>query len=142
MMLNAAILHAAVKAEPICGDFLAERKIKPAHLEFIGCETREDTQLRELVANYRVVGAHAASVERALMKIAKLPKLRFICCGWDSVPPQRLIGQQALRGSLKSGYEMRYEVSMFSEETMVHSRARWSEIPSFKVTVMLPRQSP
>ncbi len=133
---------ASVNAEPVCADFLAEKKIKPAPLEFVHCEAKENTQLRELIATYRVRGKDAAIVERALIRTTKIPKLRFICCGWESVPPYQRIGKVSSYGTFDYGAEIVAHVSMHSGESVINSRARWVEIDWFTVTVMQPRQSP
>jgi Domian of unknown function (DUF4952) len=131
-----------VNAEPLCADFLAEKKLKPPQLEFVRCEAKEDTQVRELIATYRVRGKDAATVERALIKTTKMPRLRFMCCGWESIPPYQGIGKVPLYGTFDYGAEIVAHVSMHSGESVINRRARWAEIDWFTVTVMQPRQSP
>lgn len=67
-----------------CGDFLAQIKKKPAHVEFAGCNYAPDRQGKPLEATYRVSGRFAAATEAYLIKAVGLNRLKRSCCLWDS----------------------------------------------------------
>lgn len=121
---------------PVCADFLAKVGKKPPSLEFLECRKVVAYGLAALESNYRVKGADAVASEAYLVKISHIPRLRFICCGWDSFP----IGSspKSRYGDLKmDGRE--YEISMSSEETL---EKRWKEIPFFYVRVTVYLEEP
>lgn len=116
-------------ASPACGDFLSDAGRRPGQAEFTGCEPGRSAQLRTLVATYRVPGRDAAAVEHFLRRHTGMPRLRFVCCGWE---PDLRHGRRA--GAVRLHGET-LEVSMGSGESTVRERARWDRIPSFQVTV-------
>jgi len=125
---------------PKCADFLVDIKKKPAHLEFVACKDVNLHGLAALVSEYRVVGAHAASVEAYFVKTAGMPKLRRACCGWESLPVNAKV--QRLTGLYKV-QETAYEVSMASGETTIGgTRAQWKKVPYFFVNVVQYLESP
>lgn len=123
--------------EPQCSDFLAELKKKPQTLEFLECQRVKRHGLSALESKYRVDGIHASKIENYFVKTARMPKLRFNCCGWESFP-DNIDNAGALtkptHGLLKSK-QNQYEVTMTSGESLVGQRTRWREIPYFYVTV-------
>jgi hypothetical protein len=136
----AANTQAVSEQSPKCSDFLMEIKKKPSHLEFVTCKEVTSHGLAALLSEYRVAGTHAASVESHFVRTAKMPKLRYTCCGWESLPAdpktQRPNGQY-------QASTVSYEISMSSGETKGGSaRSHWKEIPYFYVSVMRYLESP
>lgn len=120
----------------MCADFLAKVGKKPASLQFVECKKVVAYGLAALESSYRVNGAHAAASEAYLVKIAQIPRLRFICCGWDSYPLKP--GPRERYGDLHmDGYP--YEISMSSGETL---EKRWAAIPFFHVRVTVYLEEP
>ncbi len=115
----------ASAATPRCADFLGQMRIKPAHVAFTGCRFLPDRQGKPLRATYRVDGRHAARAEAELVKTVGLARLRRTCCQWDA-PEREFIGSGGRTFSL----------TMVSEETIVLSRADWSSIGRFEITVI------
>jgi len=107
-----------------CGDFLAQIRKKPAHVEFAGCNYAPDRQGKPLEATYRVSGRFAAATEAYLIKAVGLNRLKRSCCLWDSPASQ-------YRDSIGRDFL----ISMVSEETMVSSRSGWPQIVVFEITV-------
>ncbi len=127
------------QAESQCDNFLKVLKKLPAHLEFVKCEKIHEAQTEKLQATYRVLGIHAASVERHLMLTASMPGLRFVCCAWEPWPNHLKLSR---RGFYKNKNSYDYEVTMYTEETLIDSREKWREIYYFWVTVALPLEAP
>ncbi len=115
-----------------CADFLAQINKKPAFVEFARCEKITQHGTPALRATYRVAGSHASAVEARLIANARMPRLRYLCCGWESLP--RRPRDQA-RVGVYTHKEQRYEITMTSGESTVKQRARWPEIPFFEVKV-------
>jgi hypothetical protein len=134
------VAHASVPrsdtrvAPPVCADFLAKLGQKPKALEFIGCKRVRLFGVAALQSDYRVKGAFAGPVETHFVKTAGMPRLRFICCGWESVPldvrAQRTYG-------LYVDADRSYAVSMASGETLINQRSALHEVSHFNVTVVL-----
>lgn len=133
----ASLWPSSVQAEPACDDFLLVLSRKPANLEFVGCKPGNKSQLRALVATYRVRGEYALRVENYFNQHARMAKLRFYCCGWE--PDTRSSPRE---GSLRSPQKLRYEVSMASEETVVSVRKNWRHISWFYVSATLLLEEP
>ena len=93
--------------------------------------------LDALVADYRVEGRYAETIERYFVEAAKMPALGFYCCGWDSI---RVVGRD---GWLRDGVTS-YEISMGSGETLLNRREDWPRIPWFsgRVTRYLEEPEP
>ena len=122
-----------------CGDFLAQLNKKPPALEFVGCDKVVHYGTLALVAEYRVEGINAGAVENYLMGSARMPRLRFLCCGWESVPASS--NSKAATGFyLQRG--QRFEATMTSGESIVNQRKRWAEILYFQVKVTTYTESP
>lgn len=128
----------ASNAQSRCENFLKLLKRQPAHLEYVKCEKVTEAQVEKLVATYRVSGAFAPDVERFLMRNASMPALRFVCCAWESWPSHLKLSR---RGYFKNPNSYDYEVTMFTEETLIDSRQKWREIYYFWVTVALPLEA-
>ena len=111
-----------------CGDLLLGLKHKPPRLDFLGCRVDNVYGLDALVADYRVEGRYAGTIERYFSKAANMPALGFYCCGWDS------IGAVGRDGWLRDGVTS-YEISMGSGETLLNRREDWPRIPWFSVRV-------
>ena len=122
---------AASNLQATCADFLLEINRKPRNLEFVACQQTVKGGLPALEATYRVTGADAAGVEAYLVKTARMPMLRFLCCGWESVPrnpkTERRTGTYRHHGN-------QHEILMGSGEVTINQRARWAEISTFYVT--------
>jgi hypothetical protein len=133
-------LHAAVPrtpastAAPVCTDFLAKLGQKPKALEFVGCKRVRLFGVAALQSDYRVKGAYAGPVESHFVKTAGMPRLRFICCGWESVPPD--VRAQRTYG-MYSANERSYAVSMASGQTLINQRSALHDVDQFSVTVVL-----
>jgi Domian of unknown function (DUF4952) len=119
---------------PLCTDFLAKLNQKPKNLEFIGCKPVRLFGTSALQSDYRVKGAFAGPIEGHLVRTAGMPRLRFICCGWESVPVD--VRAQRTHGAYTAG-ERSYAVSMASQETLVRQRNALHRVDYFWVTVVL-----
>lgn len=125
---------AVSEQSPKCSDFLMDIKRKPNHLEFVACKEVNINGLAALLTEYRVAGTYAASVESHFVRTAKMPKLRYTCCGWESLPANPKT--QRRNGQYQTS-TVSYEISMSSGETKGGSaRAHWKEIPYFYVSVV------
>ncbi len=110
-----------------CGDLLSQWAEKPNELEFLDCEPGEGQLIFK--ANYRVSGKQAHLVETFLRKKYGIGKLVFLCCGWDSKNGKIGIFKKP---DLTNG--IHYDISMYSEETLIKDRNQWNKIPYFYVT--------
>lgn len=125
LMSTVALANAHPAAVPGgCTDFLAAMHRKPAHLDYVGCALLPDRQGKPLRATYRVAGRYAASVEAALRRSTGLSPLRRSCCQWDGPA-----------GSFRDAAGNDFTVTMVSVASTAHSRADWSTISEFAVTV-------
>lgn len=115
--------HAVLAEATGCGDLLLAIARKPPGLVFERCRYLPDRQGKPLVATYRVGGARAAAVERALGRLVGLKRLRYLCCRWEAPDAQVRVRRQW------------YKVAMATGETVVHARAAWGAIGRFEVTV-------
>ncbi len=126
-------------ADIACTDFLAQLRKKPPKLEFVSCEKIRQYGTPALVARYRMAGADAAAIEAYFVKSAHMPPLRFLCCGWESIPKspkaQTRTGFYVWRGQ-------RFEITMSSDESTASQRKRWAEIPHFQVRATMYTESP
>jgi hypothetical protein len=125
--------------EITCGDFLGQSNKKPPALEFVRCEKILQYGTPALVAHYRVAGINAAAVETSLIKSARMPRLRFLCCGWESAP---ISPKSHARTGVYAVHGQRFEVTMTSGESTVHKRQRWAEIPYFTVKITVYTELP
>jgi hypothetical protein len=121
-------------ARPVCADFLAKLGHKPKALEFVGCKRVRLFGVAALQSDYRVKGAYAGPVETHFVKTAGMPRLRFICCGWESVPLD--VRAQRTYGLYVAG-DRSYAVSMVSSQTLINQRSALHEVDHFNVTVVL-----
>ena len=135
----AAAAASVVAAEISCGDFLAQLNKKPPALEFVSCGKTVRHGTSALEATYRVAGGNAAAVETHLIKSGRMPRLRFICCGWESLPASP---QSQARTGVYVHRGQRFEITMTSGESLVNQRRRWAEIPYFQVKVTTYTESP
>ena len=128
----AAVLNSAAKAEEVpepplvCGDFLKELNLQRPDVEFFSCASFRDNGSRPegLEAVYRVQGKDIAKVESWLIRIAKVKRLVFACCGW----------QTPNHGTLRDRIGSTYLVSM-GGEALVSQRKDFSRIPYLNVYV-------
>ena len=121
----------ANRADGSCEDLLAAIDKKPANLEFVECKERSDLQGAPQQASYRVIGAKAAGVERDLAKELAVKTLHRTCCVWESVENSFRVKDGRL-----------FVIAMATEETKIDTRAEWSKIPYFFVTVNRYRDDP
>lgn len=112
-----------IKSE--CGDILERWLTKPNQLEFLDCTAVDAPQVR-FSARYRVAGNQADSVEDFLHKNYGMNKLQFLCCGWEP--------RDGVRGSAMLP-DHNVSMTMHSEETLIHERTHWSDIPYFYIVV-------
>lgn len=124
----------SIVGPPVCADFLAKLGQKPKNLEFIGCRPVRLFGVSALQSDYRVKGAYAGPIEAHLVKTAGMPRLRFICCGWESLPAD--VRGQRTHGAYTAG-ERSYAVSMTSGETLIRHRSALHAVDYFSVTVVL-----
>jgi Domian of unknown function (DUF4952) len=127
-------LKSTTEQSVVCGDFLANKKNKPSDLKFVECKKINLHGVDALEAVYRVSGAKAASVETSLVKSTKMPKLRYVCCGWES---STISGKSPVTAGSFLFKKNWYEVSMTSGESPINQRAKWGEIEFFSVSVVL-----
>ena len=125
--------------EVSCGDSLAQLNKKLPALKFVVCEKVVQYGTPALVAEYRVEGINAGAVENHLVKSARMPRLRFLCCGWESVPASS--NSKAATGFYVQRRQ-RFEATMTSGESIVNQRKRWAEILYFQVKVTTYTESP
>jgi Domian of unknown function (DUF4952) len=140
-----AVVHSRVPSTtttagpPVCEDFLAKLGHKTKGLEFVGCRPVRLYGVAALESDYRVKGAYAGPVEAYLVKTAGMPRLRFICCGWESVP--RDVRGQRTYGVYTAGGRS-YAVNMSSRETLVNQRSALHTVDYFYVTTVLYLEEP
>ncbi|HBE58733.1 MAG TPA: DUF4952 domain-containing protein [Cyanobacteria bacterium UBA11149] len=126
---------------PACEDFLAKLGNKPEELEFAGCKKYKKFSLEALEARYKVTGKDAPKVERFLQQKFQMSELRFLCCGWE--PVRRIENTNSPGyGSFRDSRGYEYEVSMFSQETLIDERQDWQNIPFLYVDVTLYLEQP
>ncbi|MFY9226130.1 MAG: DUF4952 domain-containing protein [Blastocatellia bacterium] len=116
-----------------CDDFLAKIGKKPKDLLFIECERTNQSQIDVFKASYKVLGTNAAQVENYLQNTFQMPKLHFVCCGWETSPD---------KGIYKNSEGFDYQIEMWSEETIIGDRNEWEKIHFFYVSVTLPLEKP
>jgi hypothetical protein len=126
-------------ARPVCADFLAKLGQKPKALEFVGCKRVRLFGVAALQSDYRVKGTYAGPVETHFVKTATMPRLRFICCGWESLPLD--VRAQRTYGLYVAG-DRSYAVSMVSSQTLINQRSALHEVDHFNVTVVLYLEQP
>jgi hypothetical protein len=127
----AASLNSAAKAqaapEPplVCGDFLKQLDLQRPDVKFASCGSmRDGAQPDGLEAVYRVEGKDIAKVENWLIRVAKVKRLVFACCGW----------QTPNHGTLRDRNGSTYLISM-GGEALVSQRRDFSKIPYLNVYV-------
>ena len=109
--------------------------MKPSEVQFETCETVDRPPGYALQASYQLRGSDAATVEAFLRDRFGMAPLRFECCGWV---PRRLVNGDRYPGHGAFTYHgTRYEITLYSEETVINQRHQWSTIPTFKVEVTL-----
>ncbi len=69
--------------EFLCGDLLETYAKKPKELQFIECETLENSQTI-VRATYHVKGNQSEDVENFLNEHYGMGKLEWVCCGWET----------------------------------------------------------
>lgn len=126
---------------PACEDFLAKLGDKPEELEFSGCKKYQKFSREALESRYTVTGKDAASVERFLQQKFQMPELRFLCCGWEQVRRIENTNSPGY-GSFRDSRGYKYQVTMFSQETLITERSDWHNIPFFYVDVTLYLEQP
>jgi len=120
-----SLSYSAQAKEPSCGDFLGQQK--PSELTFKSCNKSKESQLNVLRATYQVAGHSAEKVEEYLMKTFNMPKLRFICCGWET------LGSHG-KYFINDHY---VKIIMHSEESLIQRREKWNEISLFYIEAVL-----
>ncbi len=120
---------------PTCGDFAARWKKKPPALTFIGCKFESHLQSSRPIARYSMAGKDAILVEHFLQQQFRMAALRFVCCGWEPVVA-RGADRFPQPGFYQDDQGNRYEIAMYSGETLVNSRQLWFEIDTFYVRII------
>jgi len=127
VLVGGSLVASHAMAEPQCGDLLAELSEKPEVVEFLECTKNNDELGKPIVARYRVKGSEALEAERYMSRNFRQPKLRYICCGWDST----------IYSYRDTTTQRWYTLGMGSEETPVNQRELWSEIKFFYITASI-----
>lgn len=136
IMLGLQAYAAKQSIEPQCGDFLASFTSKPKALQFQSCDIAYNKQAKPMIARYHVTGKQAAEVEKFLIKNFAMPSLYFVCCIWESVDKLKKQGYSINESEfLDPKTDIRYYITMISDETLVNKRQNWPEIPYFYVNV-------
>jgi hypothetical protein len=85
-------------------------------------------------SQYSVRGKNASEIEQFLCDHFGMNMLTFNCCAWE--PVDGLHGTYGHEIFLKEqGAYIAHIITMFSEETLVNTRANWDSIPAFYVQV-------
>ncbi|HLP91081.1 MAG TPA: DUF4952 domain-containing protein [Nostocaceae cyanobacterium] len=134
-LVSQANQEVQLKAQITCKDFLLEFGDKPQELEFLECKNSKNVGLDALEARYRVSGKDAAKVESLLQQKFQMSKLKFLCCGWESIFVTKNGSNTPGKGYYTDNYGYRYTIDMHSEETLVNERENWQNIPYFYITV-------
>ena len=121
------------KASPTCTDFLEAWAMKPSKVQFETCKTVDRPPGYALEASYRLRGSEAAAVEAWLRDRFGMAPLRFECCGW--VPRHQVNGDRYPGPGTFMHHGTRFEITLYSEETVVNERHQWSTIPTFQIRV-------
>lgn len=111
---------------PACADLLGQMHKTPVHVVYAGCRYFPDRQGKPLVATYRVGGRFAAAAEASLVRSVGLDRLKRSCCQWDAPARQ-----------FRDARGREYAITMVSDETTIATRAAWSRIARFEITVTL-----
>jgi hypothetical protein len=119
----------------ICDDLMSTLVEKPSTMEFLECKAPRKTQVKTLIATYRVTGKDARSAEQFLQQNFKMSKLKFLCCGWDTVSSSGPQGVQPGHGRYIDRQGFYHDVAMYSEETLLNNHQDWSKIPFFYIVV-------
>ena len=128
----AVTLNSAAKAEEVpepplvCGDFLKQLDLQRPDVKFVRCGSLRDSgvQPEALEAVYQVEGKDIAKIESWLIRIAKVKRLVFACCGW----------QTPNDGTLTDRNGSTYLIGM-GGEALVSQRKDFSKIPYLNVYV-------
>ena len=126
------IFAGSAKAQPSCKDILAILSDKPEFVELLQCTQDNDAQGKPFVARYRVKGSDALKAEQYMSQSFGLPKLQYICCGWDST----------FYFYRDQETNLGYTLGMGSEETPVNDRDLWAQIKFFYINVFLFTEDP
>jgi hypothetical protein len=119
----------------ICGDLMSTLVEKPSMMEFLECKAPRKTQVKTLIATYRVTGKDARSAEQFLQQKFKMSKLKFLCCGWDTVSSSGPQGNQPGNGRYTDRQGFYHDIEMYSDETLLNNHQDWSKIPFFYIVV-------
>ncbi|CAB3759034.1 DUF4952 domain-containing protein [Paraburkholderia solisilvae] len=128
----AVFLNNTAKAEQVpepplvCGDFLKQLGLQRPDVKFVSCESLKDAGVwpEALQAVYQVEGKDIAKVENWLVRLAKVKRLRFVCCGWET--PNE--------GMLEDRNGSTFVIGM-GGEAMVTERKDFPKIPYLNVYV-------
>ena len=105
---------------------------KPQHLELIKHEKGNGQIVSSVM--FRVPGKYAIIVEEYLINTFNMGALVFVCCGWE--PKDGKLGtfndNETATAARSNIY---YQITMYSDETLISDKARWCEIPCFYVIV-------
>ena len=93
-----------------CGDLLKKYATKPNKVEFVECKTGTGQTILE--ADYKVLGKDSEEIERILIAEFGMGKLKFVCCGWESVNGKNGYVDNKQLKSINQDYVL--EISMFA----------------------------
>ncbi|MDD1015517.1 DUF4952 domain-containing protein [Pseudomonas rubra] len=132
IVLTLFLLCGAVQAAPQCEDFLNTLGAYPKAIKYQGCHQEVELQTAPLIATYKIKGTKATVAEGYLQQTFGMPRLRFLCCMWDSL--------RHFHRERQSG--IGYEILMVSEETPINQRSQWAQIEYFYITVSVNTLEP
>ena len=110
-------------------------------IEFLECKVTLQSHVKVLKAKYRVKGTEADLAERFLQQKFKMTELKFVCCGWSPVIVSQT-GNRPGNGQIRDSKGYSYEITMYSEETVLNQRQDWVKIPLFYIKVTKFLESP
>ncbi|MFK8068983.1 MAG: DUF4952 domain-containing protein [Gammaproteobacteria bacterium] len=105
-----------------CIDFLEAWNMKSSGLKFLGCQQIEKLPAVLLQATYSVNSSDAKNVEDILYEKFSMPRLRFVCCGWETKEVTYTTRNDV------------YAINMYSMGEFKES-AEWESFTEFHVTV-------
>ncbi|MBP0017478.1 MAG: DUF4952 domain-containing protein [Cyanobacteria bacterium SBLK] len=129
------------KVTPVCEDFLKVWQEKPSDLQFIRCKKVKKFGFDRLESFYVVKGSDAARVEKILQRKFGMASLKFLCCGWEPIFKKGDVNTLGL-GNYRDKNGIDFEISMYSEETIITDRQEWDKIPEFRIYVSMFLENP
>jgi Domian of unknown function (DUF4952) len=109
-LITSFFLLTAFVDKPLkCGNLLEEYEGNPKNIEFLECSVGTGQTILE--AKYIVSGEHSEEIEKFLIEKYAIGKLKFTCCGWESINGQNGYVENEELKKMNSDYIL--EISMF-----------------------------